>query len=342
MKKSETLTILIGLLLLYCGCASLTKSQLAEVNQFSQLTKSFSAYPQKVFTTLNEVRTQEQFFMAGTIRDPKKHQQSVLKIDTFRKTGAKLDKEAGLAFQIINDYAQKLVRLTANVYSLKLDTAVSSLGTNLDNLIGKYNSLAPQHTAPTGLGALFSDLVLLGGDLYIHDRQAKGTKEFVIRGDTLIGAMAVTLQDFLSGNDNSLMHSIARERENVNNNYLEFLKHNDEEIRITYQADTIYGKNKLRKKDSSAKKDVTVIGQLYAWRSTGIGADSLYINLLDNLDADELLRQQCLAAVEKLRKAHHKLMEDLQEKKTLKEIYAELQDYGQSIGKMNSTLKTIK
>ena len=341
MKKSEPLTILIGLLLL-SGCASLTKSQLTEVNQFSQLTKSFSAYPQKVFTTLNGVRTQEQFFMAGTIRDPKKHQQSVLKIDTFRKTGAKLDEEAGLAFQIINDYAKKLVCLTANVYSLQVDTASKPFGTNLDNLIGKYNSIVPQHAVPTGLGALFAELVSFGGDLYIHDRQAKGTKEFVTRGDTLIGAMAVTLEAFLNGNDNSLMHSIARERENVNINYLEFLKHNDEEIRITYQADTVYGKSKLRKKDSLGKKDITITGQLYAWRSTGIGADSLYINLLDNLGADELLRQQCLEAVKSLRKAHHKLMEDLQEKKTLKEIYAELQDYGNSIGQMNSTLKTIK
>jgi hypothetical protein len=341
MKKSETLTILTGLLL-YCSCASLTKSQLKEVNEFSLLTKSFSCYPQKVFTTLNDVRTREQFFMAGTIRDPKKHQQSVLKIDTFRKTGARLDEEAGLAFQIINDYAQKLVCLTANVYSLNLDTAASSLGTNLDNLIGKYNAIVPQHAVSTGVGALFGELVSFGGDLYIHDRQAKGTKEFVTRGDTLIGSMTVTLEAFLGGNDNSLMHSIARERENVNNNYLEFLKRNDEEIRITYQADTVYGKNKWRKKDSLAKKDITITGQLYAWRSTGIGADSLYINLLDNLDADELLRQQCLDAVKCLRRAHHKLMEDLQQKKTLKEIYAELQDYGKSIGQMNSTLKTIK
>jgi hypothetical protein len=341
MKKSETLAIIIGLLLL-SRCASLTKSQLNQVNQFSQLTESFSCYPQKVFATLNDVRTREQFFIAGSIRDPEKHQQSVLKIDTFRKTGAKLDIEAGLAFQVISDYSQKLVCLTANVYSPKLDTASIPLGANLDNLIGKYNTVAPQHAVPIGIGALFGELVSFGGDLYIHDRQAKGTKEFVTRGDTLIGSMAVTLEGFLSGNDNSLMHSIARERENVDNNYLEFLKRNDEEVRITYQADTIYGKNKLRKKDSLGKKDVTVTGQLYAWRSTGIGADSLYINLLDNLDADELLREQCLEAVKCLRKAHHKLMEDLQQKKTLKEVYAELQDYGKSIGQMNSTLKTIK
>jgi len=152
MKNFKTRLILLLFLLACYSCASLTKSQLVEVNQFAQLTKCFSAYPQRVFTTLNDVRVKEQFFQAGTIQNPQKHQLSVLRIDTFKKTGAKLNEEAGLAFQILNDYGQKLVRLTADVYALQLDTASQSLGTNLDNLIGKYNSLAPQHAVPTGYG----------------------------------------------------------------------------------------------------------------------------------------------------------------------------------------------
>jgi len=342
MKNFKTRLILLLFLLACYSCASLTKSQLVEVNQFAQLTKCFSAYPQRVFTTLNDVRVKEQFFQAGTIQNPQKHQLSVLRIDTFKKTGAKLNEEAGLAFQILNDYGQKLVRLTADVYALQLDTASQSLGTNLDNLIGKYNSLAPQHAVPTGYGALIGQLVSFGGDMYIHDRQAKGTKEFVTRGDTLVGAMAATLEQFLTGNNNSLKHSIVRERQNVDNNYLEFLMHSGEEVKITYQADTILKKDKFRKRDSLGKKDVTVTGQVFAWRASGIGADTLYINLLDNLDAAELLRIQCLDAVKCLRKAHHKLMEDLAQKKTLKEVYAELQGYSNAISQMNSTLKKIK
>jgi hypothetical protein len=81
---------------------------------------------------------------------------------------------------------------------------------------------------------------------------------------------------------------------------------------------------------------------LQAWRSSGIAVDRLYIKLLTNLDADETLRQQCLVAVEDLRKAHHKLMQGLKRKKKQREVFQEQLDFGIALTKMYSTIQQIK
>jgi len=335
--------ILFSGFLLLSSCASLTKSQLNEVNCFGQSAKTFSAYPEKVISTLVDVHTQSQFYEAAIIENPKIHMESVTAIYKFKQEAAKRDEKIGLVFQIISDYGQKLVHLTADVHTLQLDTAAQSFGTNLDGLIDRFNSADPQHAVPTGYGALISKIVSAGGDLYIQDRQARGAKEFVTKGDTLIGMMALKLEEFLNDNGtNAAKAGIERERKSLAHNYKNYLAADNELITLYYQKDTVYKRDRYRKKDSIAKKDTIITGVLKAWRSSGIGADSLYVKLMENLDADEMLRKQCLDAVKDLRKAHHKLMEDLQEKKNLKEVYAETKAYGQSINQMYSTYKTIK
>jgi len=337
MKKYKTLTVMACLLIFCCSCASLSKSQLAEVNQFGGATKTFAAYPAKVISALVDVHTQNQYFQVGIIVDPNLHRQHVDSIYKWIQTSAKKDEDIALIFQIISDYGQKLVHLTCNAATLQLDTAAQSFGTNMDSLLTKFNSLDPRHKVPTGYAAIISEVISFGGNIYVHDRQAKGAKAFVTKGDTLISVMAAKLEQYLSSDDgNSVKTGIATERKDLVHNYTAYLASDNELINLYYKMD------KHNSKDSLTKKDTVISGALKAWRSSGMGADSLYIKLLTNLDADEALRQQCLAAVENLRKAHHKLMEDLKEKKDLKEVYAELRDYGASLNQMHSTSSKIK
>ncbi len=325
------------LLLFCCSCASLSKSQLDEVNQFGGATKTFAAYPAKLMGALVDVHAQNQYFEVGIIVDPELHRQHVDSIYKWIQTSAKKDAEIALVSQIISDYGQKLVHLTSNAATLQLDTAAQSFGTNLDSLLTKFNTIDPQHKVPTGYAAIISEVIAFGGDIYVHERQAKGAKTFITKGDTLIGTMAAKLEQYLSSDGiNSVKTGISRERKELVHNYTAYLASDNELINLYYKI------NKHSGKDSVTQKDTVITGTLKAWRSPGIGADSLYIKLLTNLDADETLRQQCLVSVQNLRKAHHKLMEDLQEKKNLKDVYAELQGYGASLRQMHSTSSKIK
>jgi hypothetical protein len=327
MQNQKAPLIILSVLLLLNSCASLTKSQLNEVCQFGQLTKSFSVYPPQVIYTLNDVHEQQQLFLVNSIINPDKHLQGVMELYTYKKENEKINEQAAVAFSIIDDYAQKLIHLTADSHSRQLDTAAEGLGGNLDNLIDKYNALVPAHAVPTGIGALFGQVISLGGDMYIRSKQAEAAKMFVTKGDTVVGSMTITLQEYLAGRDGdfrSLKAMIARERATMRTNYLIYLKRDEEKIVLMHNRDTAY------------------TGKLSAWRAATFDADKLYIQLLNNLDADEQLRQQCLEALVCLRKAHRQLLNDLQQKKKLKEVYAELRAYGSSIGQMNAAYKKIK
>ncbi len=327
MKRNRSLHYLLFALLIMSSCASLTKSQLTEVNAFGQLTKNFSSYPGKVIQTLNDVQGQQQLYQVNSQAKPDDHLESVTAVYEYIKNSAKMDSATDLAFRIVNGYGQNLVLLTSDSYGLQLDTAAQKFGTNLDSLAGQYNKLVPNHAIATGYGALVGELVAFAGNTYIKSQQAKAVRSFVTKADTLIGSMTITLEEFLAGKDGhsgKLKADIEKERKHIHDNFLIFLR-SDKEAMI------------LKKKN-----DTTYTGTLAAWHASGFEADRLYIQLLQNLDATEELRQQCLTAVKNLRKAHHKLFVDLQQRKNLKEIYTELQDYGAAVGQMNATIKKIK
>jgi hypothetical protein len=66
----------VSYLVLACcisACASLTKSQLAEVNTFGQLTKNFSIYPSKVVNSFNAIHQEQQLYLANALQTVDEH-----------------------------------------------------------------------------------------------------------------------------------------------------------------------------------------------------------------------------------------------------------------------------
>lgn len=324
-----------GPLAIFClsSCASLTTSQLKEVNTFGTLTKTFSSTPGQIFSTINNAHVEEQLLFGSTIHKPDDHLEIVTELYNDQQSKKTLNKQADASMQILNDYGQKLAHLAADVNSENLDTSAFALGSDLDKLIESYNSLVPAHNIPTGIGAFFGQLVATGGDLYIKRKQAEGVKEFVKKGDVLVAAIGEAIKDNLGGSGQaSLGGLIVSKKADLKRNYLHFLKRDDEEMRIyTYDK-------KTKKIDTT----MAYSGNLDAWHTGSFDADNLYLKSLTELDAAEALRVQCLAAADELVKAHHLLHKDLQEKKKIKDMYAALQGYSAAVSQVYATYKKIK
>jgi len=126
-------------MLALAGCASLTKSQLAAVNQFGQTTCNFSAFPSKLYNTYIDIHERSLIHDANASTDPKQHLRSLELAYDLRKrhleTNAKLD----LTFKIIDKYGQALVLLTSDKHGKQLDTAAQKVGNSLEGLISTYN-----------------------------------------------------------------------------------------------------------------------------------------------------------------------------------------------------------
>ena len=266
------------------------------------------------------------------------------------------NKELDLIIHIIDAYGQSLVCLTSPEHSAQLDTASKSLGTNLDGLIGQYNSINSAHPLPTGIGGAVSELVTLGGEQFIRSRQAKEVKEFVQKADPMIIQLMDALSNHLKGplkspNGSSFTFPdlIANERKEVHQDYVFFLSYNPLPDSITLHPEALkqaQRKPANKEKSKTSAKDTVAFpvykGVIQNQRFATLANDQDCFRMLEDLDNRELLYNQTLTAIESLKKAHHKLLTDLQEKKDLKEIGIEVQAFFGDVQDMYATLKAIK
>jgi hypothetical protein len=323
IKKS----FLPGLLVLCTGCASLTKSQLNEVNAFGQLTCNFSAYPGTVVSTYNHIHQEQELYRANSLANPSAHFTAIAQANDFKRITNPFSEKIDLTLKIIDQYAQGLVLLTSNKHNKTLDTAATKFGTSLDGLITNYNKLDPSAKLPTGIGSAVAAVITLGGDIYIRAKQAEDIKQIVPMGDKIIEKMTENLLAFLGPVDDpdtkGLKYLISQEKISVGNNYQAYLGLNRDEISINKDKESIPGFIKHE-------------------RFASMNDDKDCLQMLQDLDGAEELRLQCIEAINGLRKAHAKLLVEVEKKVTIKEYAQELQDYSSDIKNMYNTAKAIK
>ncbi len=321
-------SILICVLLLGSGCASLTRSQLDEVNAFGKLTCNFSAYPGTIISTYNRVHVQAEIYRANSLPNPQNHFTAIEKAAKFNGLTKSFPDSIDLSLKIIDQYAQALILLTSDKHELKLDTSAIKFGTSLDGLVGSYNKADTTAKLPTGIGSAVAAAVAFGGEALIRTKQADDVKKVVPMGDQIIAKMTDNLLNFL-GPENDPTHEgklqmlIAQEKINVANSYRAYLGLNRDTIALEKEKDKFSG---------YIKHD----------RFATVTDDKECLQMLEDLDAIEALRVQCIKAVTALRKAHAKLLKDTQQREKLREYAQELQDYGADIQKVYNGVKAVK
>jgi hypothetical protein len=324
--------LLLCLLPLFsCGCASLTKSQLTEVNTFGELSKNFSAYPSKFILSFNTIMEKEALFRANSRLDGAVHFNGIDSAYQRRTINDHLTDKADLTFKIIDKYAQSLVLLTSAKHSQQLDTAAQAFGTNMDALIGQYNKIDPADRLPTGIGGAVSALLTFGGEQYIRCRQADSVKVFVRKGDPLITKLTANILQQIGvgvtdkdGNNSKFTDLIVQLRADLKTDYVAFLGK-----RII----TINSKANTAGRDSSSYIN---------YRYATLDDDRECMQLLFDLDNLEGMLKATVTATQGLAKAHSQLLKDLDTKKNLKEFASDLQDYGESIKTLKTAIQKIQ
>lgn len=319
----------LAVLLSFTGCATLTQSQLNEVNAFGKLTNSFSAYPGTIVATCNRIHAQSEIYGANSESSPDLHVQAILQIHDFINKTNVYTPKIDLSLKIINQYAQGLVLLTSSKHNLSLDTAATKFGTNLDALITDYNKVEPKEKLPTGIGSAVAAVITLGGDMYIRRKQAEDIKQVLPIGDQIIDKVTANLLTFLgltqpdTINTKTLSYLIYEERKSIIIHYQKYLELNRDAISLD---------------NNKTKMDGYIIHRRFAT----IADDRNFLQMLQDIDSTEVLRVQCIQAVTGLRECHAKLLKDVQEKITLKEYAKELQNYSAEVKTAYNTIKAIK
>lgn len=349
-KKLALLLLLAGIL---SSCSSLSKSQLAEVNTFGNLTKNFSDCPNRLFTAYQNIHVKALVYDANATMNPDEHFKSLYRTYELKSKLIKINERIDLSLRIIDKYGQSLVLLTSDKYRGRLDTASQKTGENLDGLIKQYNAINTGSPLPSGIGAAVSGLISIGGTQYIRKQQAKEIKIFVKQADPMINQLTDVLASYLngtftspSGSTTNLKDMIAAEKSEIQNDYKAYLGYSADQLNIDQSPDTIRVLAGRSKSGKEIYKDKIVYkkfkGTIQKSRFAGIEQDHDFIVMLLDLEQLILLCEETLASIAHLKKAHNQLLIDVQEKKNLKELAVDIQGYGNDVHKMYTILKSIK
>jgi len=300
MKKailSLCLPIILG------GCASLTQTQIEAVNQFSQTSKNFSAYPSKVMVGLIDVRVKRSIYYSNSLGDAVLHINDLDSIYASKKASLVLSQKVDITFKIIDKYAQALLLLSSDKHAADLEKQAKTFGGNLDSLINIYNSIGGVTKVPSGIGGAINQLIVFGGKQYLKAKQAKEIRKFVSQADPLVEVMTKNLLEFLqSTNINEL---IENEERSIRSNYLSFLRQRPATI-------------------------VTMVNERD------------YLEMKSDLDDLKDLRDQTVSATSELRNAHKALLASIQNKKKLKEQIQALQHLYDDVKEVKETIEKIE
>jgi hypothetical protein len=294
--------VYVALCLLLTACATLTTTQIKSVNQFAETSKNFSAYPGKILSELCDIRRQSGVYFAAGLSDPRNIVTELDSVYSDLVGDFNATQKVDITFEIIDKYAQSLMLLSSDKHAADLAQQAKTFGTDIDSLITIYNRISGTAPLPSGIGGAVKKLVVLAGAQYIKIKQAKEIKKFVPQADALIGEMTKNLLEFLQTTKlNALIVAM--------------------ETKIRADFKNYYG-------NASNKP--------FAENSF-----NQYLGLKKQIDEVKALRDQTIAATQQLRKAHAALLTEIQTKKTLHEMRAEVKTLVEQVKDIKQTILEI-
>lgn len=296
--------ILLSALIL-SACASLTKTQVESVNGFAKTARNFSDYPSTFMRLLFEVREKRGVFYAVSKSSSNENLNEVDAVLAEKKNDFAFTEQVDLSFKIIDQYAQALMLLSSDEHEKALAKESEKLGINLDKFVETYNKKYTAKKIPEGIGAAAGQLVLFAGKQYSRIRQAQYIKEFVAKGDSLIGVITGNLVQFM-------------ERTKID----ALIQNEETGIREGYKF---------------------YLARLISLNCVpSINDQSEYMRLKENMENVKTLRGQTIKATKDLRKAHAKLYEEIKKKKKLKETIEELSTLYEEVREIKSKIEEIE
>ncbi len=185
----KTALILFALTLLALqGCSAvLTTSQVKEVATFAEAAKDYGAFPGAVIRSHAELSARQKLLEVVTFASGDTSLRQVETAVRIRQEMERRATAADSALGILNDYAELLVKLTADTYTNSLQGSAEKLGRSVDSGISRYNEL--RGAKLNSFGALAAAGVRGVGGIYIRHEQAEALRKAVIAADPVVETM---------------------------------------------------------------------------------------------------------------------------------------------------------
>lgn len=279
------------------GCASLSKSQMISIQSFSSSCDNFARYPSALFVEMAKIRAERGCYYAASLSDPLLRIKELNSLNKALASDLALAKKMDISFEILDTYQRALKSLSHTDRYNNTGREFRSLGRNLDSLINRYNLIDISDPLPLGIGKAVGKIVGYGAELYVRNMQTKAVREYVIAGDSLVGAVSESIVGILSSK--SVADLIENEAKGLEANYLSYLRSDG-------------GGGNSGGRDISGGRDFS--------------GDREYLLLLGRVDALAKMRSGTVSAAKALAKAHNKIATEVVKRKKLKQLYLEIEE----------------
>lgn len=185
-------------LFLAASCRTVSNEQRKVVGQFALKTENFSAFPEKMWTEIAEIREARGVYYANSFTDPAIHLEELDAIVKERRSDDKIPGRVGSVFEILDHYADGLVELSSDDMLKSSSLLFGSFGDDLDVLVEAYNKIDNSQALPAGVGSLLVKTVDQGTKAYMANRQYKALRKYVNQADTLVAALCSEMVKYLS------------------------------------------------------------------------------------------------------------------------------------------------
>ena len=270
------------------ACAVLTKSQLNLVTNLTVASDSVASTPAAMFDKLATLRTERGLYYAASLSSARAHEKEMNALAKSSYEDEQVVSRMNVYVNVLNSYLRALRSMSADTRWKSYGTEWRGLGRNVDSLILRFNQTALLDTKITvGWAKLSGQYMGYISENYMRIRQAKTVKTFVTEGDTLVAACVDGLVELLKKGE--IIELIENESEGLKSNYAAYLQH------------------------------LELTGKM-----ASISEDRRYVELYKQLEAVKKTRSRCITALQSLKRAHNKLVKELEKKRKVEYIYEEL------------------
>ncbi len=283
------LTMTLVLVLFVSGCATMNKAQLERINTLAFSCDSISATPTAIFNNLSEIRHERSLMYVASLTDTDNRIKELNAIAAFEQKEEKSAAKAVLYSKVLDSYVKALQSLSSPTRWRQSGVELRSLGRNTDSLITAYNTLG------WGEPIEFDHSIQVaktGG--YITEniykrRQYKLVKEMIESCDTIVSSCCNALITILK--DDNIRILIENEESGLETDYKSYLN-----------TMSMAGK---------------IPDQLY---------DRKYLTLKAKINETKHIKTKCINNLHTFRKAHHRVLQEMQKKATYSEFYNDISE----------------
>ncbi len=260
------------------SCTVLSKSQLQRVNNLTVASDSVVVTPKVIFNELAAVRLERGLYYAASLTSAAAREKEINALAKASIADEQLVGKTEVYVSILNSYLRALRSVSADIRWTAYGTEWRGIGRNVDSLIMRFNNAnLIDEKIPVGWAKLSGQYIGYLNERFMRSRQAKFVKSFVTEGDTLVAACIDGLIDLLKKGD--LIELIDNESEGLKRNYEAYL-------------------HRLALSGLPPDRE----------------ADRQYIELVKRIELAKKTRSHCVTALQSLRRAHAKLVTELQKK----------------------------